>query len=150
MNILFICTGNTCRSPMAEAIFNKLNILDNVACSAGLSICTNSIISLNAGLALKASMDIDITDRKAVQLTGRNIEEADLVLTMTNYMKEILIRDFPSSKNKVNSLNEYVGIQGDIMDPYGSNLIIYSETLQVIKNRILLLSDKIKKDICII
>ena len=150
MNILFICTGNTCRSPMAEALFNKLDILDNIAYSAGLSTCPNSTLSLNAGLALKAAMDIDITDRKALQLTDKNIEEADLVLTMTNYMKEILIRNFHTSKNKVYSLNEYVGVKGDIMDPYGSSLITYFKTLEVLKNRILLLFKKLKQDICII
>jgi protein-tyrosine phosphatase len=150
MNILFICTGNTCRSCMAEAIFNKLNILDNIAYSAGLSISPSSATSLNAGTVLKIAMDIDIMDRKAIQLTDKNMSEADLVLTMTNYMKEILNMNFPASKGKVYTLNEYVGVQGDIIDPYGSDLVTYSETLQVIKNRILLLFDKLKQDICII
>ena len=150
MNILFVCTGNTCRSCMAEAIFNKLNMLDNIAYSAGLSITDNSVISLNANLVLKAAMDIDIMDRKAIQITDKKIEEVDLVLTMTNYMKEILNMKFPASKAKIYTLNEYVGVQGDIIDPYGSDVIIYSETLQVIKNRILLLFDKLKEDIRII
>ena len=146
MNILFSCTGNTCRSCMAEAIFNKLNISDNIAFSAGLSIVSNSSTSINAGLALKTLMDIDIINRKAVQLTEKNIDEADLVLTMTNYIKEVLITNFPASKDKIHTLNEYVGAVGDIMDPYGSDLATYSEILQIIKNRILLLFDILKED----
>lgn len=144
MNILFICTGNTCRSPMAEAIFNKLNMLDNIAYSAGLSITPNSATSLNTHLVLKSAMDIDIIDRKAVQLTEGTIEKADLVLTMTVYMKELLNRKFPALKEKVYTLNEYVGVQGDIIDPYGGDLVTYSETLKIIKSRILLLFDKLK------
>ena len=150
MKILFICTGNTCRSPIAEAIFNKLNILDYIAYSAGLSIAPNSTISLNAGLVLKNDMDIDLIHRKAIQLTAENIIEADLVLTMTSYMKESLNVKFPTSKDKVYTLNEYVGVNGDIIDPYGSNIVTYSETLQVIKSRILLLFDKLKEDMRII
>lgn len=150
MNILFICTGNTCRSPIAEAIFNKLNILDHIAHSAGLSITPNSTTSLNAALVLKTDMDIDLTHRKAVQLTAENIKDADLVLTMTCYMKEILNIKFQASKDKVFTLNEYVGIKGDIMDPFGSDIGTYSETLQVIKGRILLLFDKLEEDMRII
>lgn len=150
MCILFICTGNTCRSCMAEAIFNKLNMLDNIAYSAGLSILPNSTTSLNADLVLKSAMNIDIMNRKAVQLTNKNIEEADLILTMTKYMKEILNMNFPVSKGKVYTLNDYVGIQGDIVDPYGRDIVTYSETLQVIKNSILLLFGKLKEDIRII
>ena len=150
MNILFVCTGNTCRSPMAEAIFNKLNRLDHIAYSAGLSIVPNSDTSLNAGLALQTDMDIDIKNRKAVQLTAKNIKEADLVLTMTSYMKEVLNIKFPDWKDKLYTLNEYVGVQGDIIDPYGSNLVTYFNTVQVMKSRILLLFDKLKEDMRII
>jgi len=150
MSILFICMGNTCRSCMAESIFNKLNMLDNIAYSAGLSISPNSTTSLNADLVLKSAMNIDIKDRKAVQLTNKNVEEADLILTMTKYMNDILSMNFPASKGKVYTLNEYVGIQGDIVDPYGRDIVTYSETLQVIKNSIVLLFGKLKEDICII
>jgi protein-tyrosine phosphatase len=132
---------------MAETIFNKLCKIENTyAFSAGLSIVKNSKTSKNSAVLIKENFGVDISKREAVQLTEDILNSVDLVLTMTAYMGQQLTYNFKGSANKVYSLNEYVGISGDIADPYGGDMSIYSKTFNQLKNSILLLLDKLKED----
>lgn len=147
MKILFVCTGNTCRSCMAEAIFNKLNTLDNTqAFSAGIAVIPGSRTSKNSALIIKEKLNLDISTREAVQLTRDMLEEYDLILTMTTNIKNLLISNFDKYSNKIYAINEFIKEDNEVIDPYGGNIDIYNNTFEQLKKYNLLLLAKLMED----
>ncbi|MBR0089760.1 MAG: low molecular weight protein arginine phosphatase [Clostridia bacterium] len=131
MNILFVCTGNTCRSPMAAALMNKIATeqdLDVRIESAGLFATEGSMASDNAIKAM-IPYGIDLTLHRTQPVTEDLLKQCDLILTMTEAHKMVLE---PMAKDKVFTLMEYAGGQGDIPDPYGGDLDEYAECARVI------------------
>jgi protein-tyrosine phosphatase len=132
---------------MAEAIFNELSHRDGVeAHSAGLSVVPQSKTSKNTATLIKSNFNVDISERKAVQFTNDLLEENDLILTMTSYMRDVLLENFSQYKNKIYTLKEFVGLKGDIVDPYGGDIDIYKTTFDMLKESIELLLKKIEED----
>lgn len=147
MKILFVCTGNTCRSCMAEAIFNEMcDMNDVVSLSRGVSVVYNSVISKNAAIALQKNLGIELEDRKAIQLDEDVISKVDLILTMTKSIKEYIEKRVPMTNNNIFTLGEYVGASRDISDPYGGAIDVYDKTFFELKKYISLLISKIKED----
>lgn len=151
MRILFVCTGNTCRSCMAEKIFNEMNNIESLkAFSAGISTIEGSTMSAQVVQVLSSNLNINSEGRRVVQLTQELLKESDLILTMTEYIKNTIIDSVPAYSNKVSTLNEYIGFEGDIVDPFGGDLNIYTKTYESLKRVIEILIKKIKKDKSII
>ncbi len=124
LQVLFVCSGNTCRSVMAEAFFRRLwekegpgQVKIKVA-SAGLHTAGGQPASAEARKLLK-SAGLSAAEHRSRPLTAALLAEADYIFTMTAVHKEFIAGRFPAFKHKVWTLGEFGGTAEDIDDPYG-------------------------------
>ena len=142
MNILFVCTGNTCRSAMAAALFNKIAIEKNLDVrieSAGIFANDGEPASSGAVVAMK-KYGIDLLGHHAQSINTELIEKSDLILTMTAAHKMVLAG---AAQDKVYTLCEYAGLGGDIPDPYGGDVEEYEECAKNLYNALEKVAEKL-------
>ena len=113
--LLFVCTGNTCRSPLAAAMARALGA---EAASAGLNACEGAPASEGA-IRAAARRGLDLTGHRARQVTEAMMREAERVYTMTNAHAEALKSAFPAEKDKVSALSPAIS------DPFGGGDDVY-------------------------
>ncbi|KMK78266.1 low molecular weight protein arginine phosphatase [Alkalihalobacillus pseudalcaliphilus] len=140
--ILFICTGNTCRSPLAEWILKTKAGVHYEVRSAGIFAFPGSPASQGTTDVLKKRGISDIEKHQAQGVTAELLDWADVVLTMTENHKQQLLMQYPVA-NKVETLTRYVSENGDIVDPFGAPTSIYEKTAVQMEQ---LIEQFIKKD----
>ncbi|WP_085832134.1 low molecular weight phosphatase family protein [Clostridium merdae] len=129
MKIVFICTGNTCRSPMAEGLFRKMllerGITDITCSSAGLFANAGEPAAENA-VAVCRELGVELSSHRAKPVTKELLQSADLfVVMMQNHAGALQAAGVPREKIKV--------LGGGVGDPYGGSMEIYRASCDQIR-----------------
>ena len=132
MQILFVCSGNTCRSPMAQMLARDWLKRHEIGAritvfSAGISAYTGEEASEGAEHAMRVR-GLSLADHHARMITQEIFDAADLVLTMTQGHKQAIMQVQPNEKTF--TLSEYAGISGHVNDPFGGDNAVYERCAQ--------------------
>jgi len=130
--VIFVCTGNVCRSPMAAGLFYDKLVREKAegsvrVRSAGTWALEGQSASAYA-LQVMAERNLDISVHHGRNLKQADVDEADLILVMTLRHKEAIVQDFQHSDDKVHLLTAMAGPPYDIQDPYGGSIVEYRRT----------------------
>ena len=136
MNILFVCTGNTCRSPMAGAYFKSLCEKsarpDIIVETAGTFAGEGEPASAQS-VAVMKDYGIDLSTHKSSTLTKGKIDAADLIIAMTASHRHHIGSMSASALKKTKTLLEFAQNNGNISDPFGGTEKIYSDCFSEMK-----------------
>lgn len=119
-NILVLCIGNICRSPLAEALLAKNFPSLNIS-SAGLSAMVGYPADSNS-IEVAIENGLDISLHKARQVDAIMCQSADLILVMERFHRSLLVQRFPLAQGKVFCISDV-----DIEDPYKKSKIFFNK-----------------------
>jgi protein-tyrosine phosphatase len=131
--IVLVCTGNTCRSPMAEVLLKK-RIADRLGCKTD-QLDDRGVVVMSAGIsaspgcrsaaeAIQAMQErgLDLSQHESQPLSERIVRFADVIITMTRGHRDAILEAWPEAEPRIRLIS---GGRGDVSDPIGGPLDLY-------------------------
>ncbi|ADL08782.1 low molecular weight protein arginine phosphatase [Thermosediminibacter oceani] len=152
--VVFVCTGNTCRSSMAEGLFRKMlrergKDKDIKVDSCGIAAVEGMPASPQARKVME-EQGVDLSSHRAKMLSEALLN-ADLILTMTRSHRDYIINKFPHTKGRVFVLSEFAEGQvdgdADIADPYGGDEETYRRVADMIREKLEKVLERLEKEL---
>jgi tRNA threonylcarbamoyl adenosine modification protein (Sua5/YciO/YrdC/YwlC family) len=141
-NVLFVCTGNSCRSVMAQAVLRKklqdMKRTDVKVLSAGIMNSGGLGASFETR-DLLAEKGMDVSGHRSRQVTREMLDSADLILVMEQLHEQRILQQYPQIKNRLFLLKEFARSTDydlNISDPIGHTKVFYEQTLQIIEEAV--------------
>ena len=140
--IMFICSGNTCRSPLAEGLFKKYlqenNITNVEVGSAGVGAFPGDAVSINS-ILVAGNRGVDISSHRARNINPEHLITTDLFFCMSESHKQVLLRH--CDEEKIVVLN--------VPDPYGRPIEIYEECAKQLESKFPEILERIQNTVII-
>lgn len=139
--ILFVCTGNTCRSPICEGLFKRYHGASRLGLQSGSAgiFTTEGLPASPNAIAAALELGADISAHRSQLLTRQMVEKATYLVCMTGAQYDQLLRFYPESKDKIFTL-----APDDIDDPFGGPIETYRKAARQIDTAIRLLMQRLE------
>ncbi len=126
--LIFVTNSDTAMGPMAEAILQSKYLLEELEItSKGLVVLFPEPINPKAEAVL-VSNGLTMKDHMSDPLVKEDFDERTMIVTMDNGLKQKLLKEFsPEHEGLVRVLNEYVGVDAEVINPYGGSLADYGQ-----------------------